>query len=67
MKENGVKTFNVFFHISGREATYMDPQQRLFLEESWKALEDAGYAGDSVRGRECGVVSTVIAGPCKLR
>ncbi|MGG3111556.1 beta-ketoacyl synthase N-terminal-like domain-containing protein [Bacillus velezensis] len=50
----------VFFHISGREATYMDPQQRLFLEESWKALEDAGYAGDSVRGRECGV----YAGSC---
>ncbi|MCP4024382.1 MAG: hypothetical protein GY729_21245, partial [Desulfobacteraceae bacterium] len=34
----------LFFNISGREAELMDPQHRLFLEESWSALEDAGYA-----------------------
>ncbi len=45
----------LFFKISSEEATYMDPQQRLFLEESWKALEDAGYAGKSMEGKECGV------------
>ncbi|WP_437277971.1 beta-ketoacyl synthase N-terminal-like domain-containing protein [Sorangium sp. So ce375] len=45
----------LFFNISGLEATYMDPQQRVFLEESWKALEDAGYAGDSVQGLRFGV------------
>jgi polyketide synthase PksN len=45
----------LFFNISGQEATYMDPQQRLFLEESWTALEDAGYAGAGVEGRRCGV------------
>lgn len=44
-----------FFNISGLEARYMDPQQRLFLEESWKALEDAGYAGEEVRASSCGV------------
>ncbi|MCX8131443.1 MAG: phosphopantetheine-binding protein [Clostridia bacterium] len=45
----------VFFNISGIEATYMDPQQRLFLEESWKALENAGYVGDSIQESKCGV------------
>jgi acyl transferase domain-containing protein/acyl carrier protein/SAM-dependent methyltransferase len=45
----------VFFGISEREATYMDPQQRLFLEESWSALEDAGYAGAGVHEKQCGV------------
>lgn len=33
----------------------MDPQQRLFLEEAWHALEDAGYAGTGMEGRRCGV------------
>ncbi|MFL0800592.1 MAG: SDR family NAD(P)-dependent oxidoreductase [Agarilytica sp.] len=46
---------SLFFNISGIEAAYIDPQQRLFLEESWKALEDAGYAGESIQGRRCGV------------
>ncbi len=32
-----------FFGIPGREARWTDPQQRLFLETSWWALEDAGY------------------------
>ena len=45
----------VFFQISGLEANYMDPQQRMVLEEAWKALEDAGYAGEAIRGRSCGV------------
>ena len=33
----------------------MDPQQRLFLEESWKALEDAGYSDRELSGKRCGV------------
>ncbi|GAB7028627.1 hypothetical protein JCM4914_00880 [Streptomyces platensis subsp. malvinus] len=45
----------LFFNISGVEAAVMDPQQRLLLEESWKALEDAGYAGSAMNGRDCGV------------
>ncbi|WP_232035849.1 SDR family NAD(P)-dependent oxidoreductase [Methylomusa anaerophila] len=53
---DGIDRFDPrFFNISGLEATFMDPQQRLFLEESWKALEDAGYAGAGVQGRLCGV------------
>ncbi|WP_339254521.1 SDR family NAD(P)-dependent oxidoreductase [Paenibacillus sp. FSL P2-0136] len=45
----------MFFSISGVEASYMDPQQRVFLEESWKALEDAGYAGSNMDEKRCGV------------
>ena len=32
-----------FFNIPPREAQWMDPQQRLFLECAWSALEDSGY------------------------
>ena len=32
----------LFFNISPREASNMDPQGLLLLEECWKALEDAG-------------------------
>ena len=40
---DGIELFDArFFGYSPREAELMDPQQRLFLEESWKALEDAG-------------------------
>ena len=45
----------LFFNISPLEATYMDPQQRLFLEECWKSLENAGYAGEGVMGKRCGI------------
>ncbi|MFJ2867945.1 SDR family NAD(P)-dependent oxidoreductase [Kitasatospora sp. NPDC087314] len=51
----------MFFNISGTEAVVMDPQQRLLLEESWKALEDAGYAGRMGR-RRCGVYVGAWAG-----
>jgi len=44
-----------FFAISHQEAVWMEPQQRLFLEESWRALEDAGYASKSVNEKQCGV------------
>ncbi len=32
-----------FFSMYAKEAALTDPQQRLFLECSWEALEDAGY------------------------
>src|SRR5260221_11200832 len=32
-----------FFGVSPAEAELMDPQQRLFMECAWSALEDAGY------------------------
>ncbi|GAC13699.1 hybrid non-ribosomal peptide synthetase/type I polyketide synthase [Aliiglaciecola lipolytica] len=38
-----------FFGYTPREAGVMDPQQRLFLELAWEALEDAGYAPNSMQ------------------
>ncbi|HEY1111191.1 MAG TPA: beta-ketoacyl synthase N-terminal-like domain-containing protein, partial [Opitutaceae bacterium] len=41
----GVDEFDApFFSIPPVEAELMDPQQRLFLQASWHALENAGYA-----------------------
>ncbi|MFT5756393.1 MAG: phthiocerol/phenolphthiocerol synthesis type-I polyketide synthase E [Alteromonadaceae bacterium] len=36
-----------FFGYSPREAEELDPQQRLFLETAWQAMESAGYHGDA--------------------
>jgi acyl transferase domain-containing protein len=44
-----------FFHIGADEARAMDPQQRLFLQEAFRALEDAGHPGVTLRRRRCGV------------
>ncbi|WP_366294821.1 amino acid adenylation domain-containing protein [Paenibacillus sp. AN1007] len=44
-----------FFKITPNEAKLMDPNQRLFTQQAWKTLEDAGYAGDKLRGRKVGV------------
>lgn len=37
-----------FFQISPRDAEYMDPQLRLLLLHSWKAIEDAGYVANEI-------------------
>jgi polyketide synthase PksL len=40
-----------FFHIPPEEARIMDPQERLFLQSVWSAIEDAGYTRDSLKKR----------------
>ena len=40
-----------FFGFTGREAETLDPQHRLFLEESWAALENSGYNPEIHQGR----------------
>ncbi|XXR37670.1 SDR family NAD(P)-dependent oxidoreductase [Sorangium sp. So ce375] len=41
----------MFFNIAPREADAMDPQERLFLEHCWAALEDAGYVREDLQKR----------------
>jgi len=43
------------FGISPREAEQMDPQQRILLQLTWEALEDAGIRAASIAGTEVGV------------
>ncbi len=40
-----------FFKISPEEARVMDPQERLFLQSVWAAIEDAGYTRESLKKR----------------
>ncbi|MBW8805286.1 MAG: SDR family NAD(P)-dependent oxidoreductase [Catenulisporales bacterium] len=40
-----------FFGMSPRMAKLTDPQQRLFLEVCWEALEQSGYVAPERRGR----------------
>jgi len=39
-----------FFGYSPREAALLDPQQRIFLECAWQALENAGYNPGETEG-----------------
>ena len=48
---SGVDQFDAgFFGFTPREAEIIDPQQRLFLETSWQALETAGYDTERYSG-----------------
>ncbi len=44
-----------FFGLARQEANLINPNQRLFLETAWTALEHAGYGGSSVKGSATGV------------
>ncbi|MDF2859001.1 MAG: hypothetical protein K0Q87_4852, partial [Neobacillus sp.] len=51
---------SLFFNISPTEAELMDPQQRIFLENAWRALEDAGYSAKILNEIKCGVYVGVM-------
>ncbi|MEU3786084.1 SDR family NAD(P)-dependent oxidoreductase [Streptomyces sp900129855] len=53
---DGVDRFDpLFFGIAPREAELMDPQERLFLQTAWHAVEDAGYRPADLAGRSVAV------------
>ena len=51
-----------FFNISPKEAALMDPNQRLFLETAWEAIEDSGYGSKRIEGSETGVYVGYVSG-----
>ena len=48
-----------FFRISPVEAQLLDPQQRMMLETSWQALEDAGIDAEGLAGSRTGVYAGI--------
>ena len=43
------------FRLTPKEASKMDPQQKLLLKVCWEAFENSGYAPDSLREKKIGV------------
>jgi amino acid adenylation domain-containing protein len=57
----GIEAFDAgFFGIAPREAAATDPQQRLLMETSWEALEDAGIDPKSLMDSPTGVFVGLI-------
>jgi acyl transferase domain-containing protein/enoyl-CoA hydratase/carnithine racemase/acyl carrier protein len=71
---DGVDEFDArFFNISPVEAELVDPQERLFLQHAWAAVEDAGYSRAALQmpnGRDLpgqvGVYAGVMYGEYQL-
>ncbi|MCW3466425.1 beta-ketoacyl synthase N-terminal-like domain-containing protein [Chitinophaga nivalis] len=49
-----------FFNIAPREATIMDPMQRLFLESVWQLFEGSGYTPADIRDRYASRVGVYV-------
>ncbi len=49
------------FGLAPRDAVTMDPQQRLMIEVTWDALEDAGIPPTSVAGKRMAVILGYMA------
>jgi acyl transferase domain-containing protein/acyl carrier protein len=56
----------LFFQISPAEARVMDPQHRLFMQEAYRAFEDAGYSNKTLSNRKCGVYLGIMSNEYSL-
>lgn len=61
-----------FFGISPRDADFLDPQHRLFLEACWNALEEGGYDPAQFPGQigvygGCSLNTYLLANLCSSR
>lgn len=52
-----------FFHILPKDAAYLDPAQRLMLEEAWKAIDNAGLTREQLDATRTGVYIGYSAEP----
>ena len=53
---------SLFFMMSPLEAEGIDPQHRLFMQEGFRAFEDAGYTRSSLNNANCGVYMGIMSG-----
>jgi acyl transferase domain-containing protein len=54
--DQDVQAFDAaYFGVTPREVARMDPQQRLFLETTWEALDDAGITPEELAGTQTAV------------
>jgi amino acid adenylation domain-containing protein len=51
---------SLLFNITSREADLTDPQERIFLETVWEALDDAGYPRQRLRERHASRVGVWV-------
>lgn len=56
----------LFFHISPLEARIIDPQERLFLENTWHLFEDAGYTRERLAKQKVGVYVGIMYGQYQI-
>jgi acyl transferase domain-containing protein len=50
-----------FFDITPSEAAQIDPQQRVLMEVTWQAIEDAGQTAEGLAGSNTGVYLTTFS------
>ncbi|CZR50438.1 related to polyketide synthase [Phialocephala subalpina] len=55
LKEDVARFDAPFFNLTAQEATSMDPQQRILLECTFEALENAGIPKHEIVGKDVGV------------